>query len=173
MSEATGTEQHDEGRSPPDPRHVHPHHGPLPMAAIAVGGALGTLARYVLERAMVPAPTGFPWATFAANVVGSFILAVVVTLALERWPGDRVLRPLVAVGFCGGFTTFSTFAVEVDQRVRAGHTGVAAVYTAASLLAGVAAVLAGAALGRGRLIPPAGGPEPVDPDLLAGDEEDG
>ena len=99
------------------------------MAAIAVGGALGTLARYGVERAAGrPMPLGFPWATLAVNVVGSFVLGVVVTLVVERWPGDRWLRPLVAVGFCGGFTTFSTFAVEIDQRVRHGHTGTALAY---------------------------------------------
>ena len=64
---------------------------------------------------------GFPWATLWVNVIGSFVLGVVVTLVTERWPGDRWLRPLVAVGFCGGFTTFSTFAVEIDQRIRHGH----------------------------------------------------
>ena len=63
-----------------------------------------------------PSP-GRPW----VNVIGSFVLGVVVTLVAERWPGDKWLRPLVAVGFCGGFTTFSTFAVEIDQRIRHGH----------------------------------------------------
>ena len=70
---------------------------------------------------MVTAADGFPWATLTVNVVGSFLLGVVVTLVVERWPGDRFLRPLVAVGFCGGFTTFSTLAVEIDQRIQHGH----------------------------------------------------
>ncbi len=173
MSESTGTEQHGGGRTSPDPRHVHPHHGPGPMAAIGAGGALGTLARYGMERAVVAGAAGIPWATFGVNVVGSFVLGLVVTLVVERWPGDRFIRPLVAVGFCGGFTTFSTFAVEVDQRVRHGHAGIAAAYLVLSLAAGVAAALAGTTLARGRVLPAIGAPGPVDPDLLAGDEEDG
>ena len=92
---------------------LHPHHGPGPLAAIGVGGTLGTLARYAFERSVVADPSGIPWATLSVNVIGSFVLGVVVTLVTERWPRDRYLRPLVAVGFCGGFTTFSTFAVEI------------------------------------------------------------
>ena len=132
MPESTGTGR----QSPRHPRADHPHHGPGPMVAIGAGGALGTLARYGIERAVAADAFGFPWATLTANVVGSFVLGVVVTLVSERWPGDRWLRPLVAVGFCGGFTTFSTFAVEIDQRVRHGHAGTAVGYLAASLLAG-------------------------------------
>lgn len=149
---------------------LHPHHGPGPLAAIGVGGAAGTLARYAVERAVVADPAGVPWATLTVNVVGSFVLGAVVTLVTERWPRDRYLRPLVAVGFCGGFTTFSTFAVEIDQRLRHGHVDVALAYLAASLLAGVGAALAGITLARGRVLPAAGGPGPVDPDLLAGDD---
>ena len=149
----------------------HPHHGPGPLAAIAVGGALGTLARYGVERAAVPAPAGFPWATWTVNVVGSFVLGAVVTLVVERWPRDRYLRPLVAVGFCGGFTTFSTLAVEIDQRIQHGHGALAAVYLAVTLAAGLGAALAGISLARGRLLPAAGAPLP-DPDLLAGDEDE-
>ena len=134
------------------------------MAAIGVGGALGTLARYGMERAVVADAAGFPWATFGVNVVGSFVLGLVVTLVVERWPGDRVIRPLVAVGFCGGFTTFSTFAVEIDQRVRHGNTRDARRPTCVvSLLAGVGAALAGITLARGRVLPGAGAPGPGRP----------
>jgi len=149
---------------------THPHHGPGPLAAIAVGGSLGTLARYGVERAVVPSAHGIPWATLTVNVVGSFVLGGVLTLVVERWPGDRYLRPLVAVGFCGGFTTFSTLAVEIDQRLQHGRPAVAAVYLAATLLAGLGAALAGITLARGRLLPVAGGPGIPDPDLLAGDD---
>jgi len=174
VPESTGTDGQasaDRGTTGPSARAVlHPHHGPGPLAAIGLGGALGTMARYAVERGIVADPAGIPWATLTVNVVGSFLLGVVVTLVTERWPRDRYLRPLVAVGFCGGFTTFSTFAVEVDQRVRHGHAGVALAYLAASLLAGLGAALAGISVARGRVLPPAGGPGPVDPDLLAGDD---
>jgi CrcB protein len=140
------------------------------MAAIAGGGALGTLARYVIERAVVVSPTGLPWATLSVNVLGSFLLGVVVTLVVERWPTDRYLRPLVAVGFCGGFTTFSTLAVEIDRRIQHGHIGVAAAYLGLSLVAGLGAALAGITLAGGRLHPSLTGASIPDPDLLAGDE---
>ena len=165
MPESTGTSgraQHALG--------AHPHHGPGPLAAVAVGGALGTLARYGVERAAGPSDHGFPWATLSVNVVGSFVLGAVLTLVVERWPRDRYLRPLVAVGFCGGFTTFATMAVEIDQRIRHGLPILAAAYLAATLLAGLGAALAGITVVRGRLTPVADGPGIPDPDLLAGDD---
>jgi CrcB protein len=140
------------------------------MAALAAGGALGTLVRYGIERAAPAAPDGFPWATLVVNVTGAFLLGVVVTLVVERWPGDRFLRPLLAVGFCGGFTTFSTLAVEIDQRIQHGHSGVAAAYLGVTLVAGLGAALAGITLARGRLLAAAAGTGIPDPDLLAGDD---
>jgi len=168
-STGTGEQSGNSGQHDPIPTR-YPHHGPGPMAAIAGGGALGTLARYVIERAVVVSPTGLPWATLSVNVLGSFLLGVVVTLVVERWPTDRYLRPLVAVGFCGGFTTFSTLAVEIDRRIQHGHIGVAAAYLGLSLVAGFGAALAGITLAGGRLHPSLTGSSIPDPDLLAGDE---
>lgn len=125
----------------------------LRIAAIAAGGALGTLARYGTERTLVPDPTGFPWATFTVNVVGSLLLGLIMTLVVERWPPTRYVRPFAAIGFCGGFTTFSTLAVEVAQRAQHGRVGLAVGYLVASLVAGVAAAVLGMALARGRAIP--------------------
>jgi len=168
-STGTGEQSGNSGQHDPIPTR-YPHHGPGPMAAIAGGGALGTLARYVIERAVVVSPTGLPWATLSVNVLGSFLLGVVVTLVVERWPTDRYLRPLVAVGFCGGFTTFSTLAVEIDRRIQHGHIGVAAAYLGLSLVGGFGAALAGITLAGGRLHPSLTGASIPDPDLLAGDE---
>ena len=124
---------------------------PLRLAAIAVGGALGTLARYATDRALVVSSTGFPWATFAVNVTGSFVLG-------------RYVRPFAAIGFCGGFTTFSTLAVETAQRAQHGHVAVAAGYVVASLAAGAVAAMVGMAVALGRLLPvPRSRPLP-DPD---------
>jgi fluoride exporter len=150
---------------------LHQHHGPGSLVAIAVGGALGTLARYGVERAVATPSDGFPWGTLTVNVVGSFLLGVVVIFVVERWPRDRYLRPLLAVGFCGGFTTFSTLAVEVDQRIQHGHGLVAASYLLATLIVGLGAALAGMTVARGRLLPAVGAAS-VDPDLLAEDERD-
>ena len=139
---------------------------PLRLAAIAVGGSLGTLARYATDRTLVSAPLGFPWSTFAVNVAGSFVLGLIVTLVVERWPPTRFVRPFAAIGFCGGFTTFSTLAVEATQRVQHGRAGLAVAYLVASLIAGVLAATVGMTLARGRLLPvPRDRPVP-DPDDL-------
>ncbi len=151
---------------------VGPTHGPrspepaLRLVAIAAGGALGTLARYGTGRAVVPSPAGFPWATFAVNVGGSLLLGLIVTLVVERWPPTRYVRPFAAIGFCGGFTTFSTLAVETVQRAQHGRVALAAGYVAASVVAGMAAAVLGMALARGQILPvPRDRPIP-DPDDL-------
>lgn len=113
------------------------------FAAVAAGGALGTAARYGAAQLIQVAPDGFPWATFWTNVSGSCVLGIVLTLVLERFPPTRYLRPFVATGFLGAYTTFSTFAVETDLLVKDGHTAVAVGYVAASLVAGFAAVSIG------------------------------
>ena len=123
-----------------------------------------------MERALPATAVGFPWATLTVNVVGSFVLALVLTLVVERWPGDRWLRPLVGVGFCGGFTTFSTLVVELDQRLRHGHGATAGVYLAATLVLGLGAALIGTTLARGRLLPVGRDAAIPDPDLLADDD---
>lgn len=136
------------------------------VAAIATGGSLGTLARYGVGRALVPAPLGFPWSTFAVNVAGSFLLGFILILVVERWPPTRFVRPFAVIGFCGGFTTFSTMAVEIAQRGQHGKVGIAAFYLMASLAAGLAAVALGMTVARGGLGRPPGDRSIPDPDDL-------
>lgn len=151
------------------PAPSHPA-GPAPLLAIVVGGSLGTLARWgVAHLFPVASSSGFPWATFAVNVVGSFLLGAVVTVAVERRSEDHLLRPFAAVGFCGGFTTFSTFVVEIDRRIRAGHDGLALTYLWASLVVGLLAAAAGMALMHWGAPAAPRSPEIADPDSL-GDE---
>jgi CrcB protein len=135
----------------------------LRLVAIAAGGAGGTLARYGVERALTVPANHFPWATFLVNVAGSFLLGAIVTLAVERWPPTRFVRPFAAIGFCGGFTTFSTMVVEAVQRGQHGHLALAGGYLGASLVAGVAAAAFGMVVARVQLVQPEGGPIP-DPD---------
>jgi fluoride exporter len=118
------------------------------MAAVALGGALGAPARYGISLAVHVTPGTFPWGTFWTNVSGSFVLGLVLTFLLERFPPSRFLRPFVATGFLGAFTTYSTFAVETDLLVRNGHVGVAAAYALGSLAAGFTAVWVGIVLAR-------------------------
>lgn len=117
------------------------------LAAIAAGGALGTSARVEIAR-IVPAGPGIPWQTFLVNIVGSLVLGFVATLLVERAAPTRYVGPLVATGFCGSFTTFSTFAVELDLRLRSGDVAPAFGYAAAALVMGVAAVAGGIVLAR-------------------------
>jgi fluoride exporter len=120
------------------------------VVAIACGGALGTLARYGADESIGGGTSGFPWSTLVVNVVGSFLLGVILTLVVERWPPTRFARPFAAIGFCGGFTTFSTFAVEILQLGQHDRNGLAAVYLLLSLVLGLAAAATGIAVVRGR-----------------------
>jgi CrcB protein len=118
--------------------------------AISAGGILGTLARYGVSRAVHVAPGSFPWSTFMVNVTGSFVLGALLTVAIQRWPPSQHLRPVAASGFLGSYTTFSTWMVEADVLVKDGHAGIAVVYLAASLVAGIRAGGAGIAVARPR-----------------------
>ena len=113
------------------------------LAAIALGGALGAPSRYGVAQVIHVAPNTFPWATFWTNVSGSLALGLVLALILERFPPTRYLRPFVATGFLGAYTTYSTFAVETDLLIKNGHAAVGLGYAAASLVAGFLAVWAG------------------------------
>ena len=122
------------------------------LAAVFVGGAVGTLARAALEAFAAPDPGRWPWPTFAVNIVGAFLLAYFVTRLLERLPVSSYRRPLLGTGFCGGLTTFSTMQVETINMLEHRHYGMAAGYTAASIVAGLLAVhLATALVRRARI----------------------
>jgi CrcB protein len=116
---------------------------PLVFAAIALGGALGAPARYGVAQLVHSPVTGFPWATFWTNVSGSLALGVLLVCVIEKYPPTRYVRPFAATGFLGAYTTFSTFAVDGDLLVRAGHAPVAVVYWVVSVVAGVAAAFTG------------------------------
>lgn len=110
------------------------------IAAIFVGGALGTLARAALAEAFPHAATAWPWPTFAVNVVAAFLLGYFVTRLQERLPLSSYRRPLLGTGVCGGLSTFSTMEVEILKMLSAHAYGLAAGYAAASIAAGYAAL---------------------------------
>ncbi len=113
--------------------------------AVAAGGALGSAARYGLAQAWPTPAHGFPWATFATNVVGC--LAIGLLLGVHRSPA---VRAFVGTGLLGGFTTFSTYAVESDALRRAGQPLLAAGYATGTVLTALFAAWLGAALIRWR-----------------------
>jgi fluoride exporter len=117
-------------------------------AAIFAGGAVGALARAGLAESMPSHGGAWPWATFAVNVAGCFLLAASVVRLQERLPPSTYRRPFIGTGLCGALTTFSTVQVEVIRMARAGEPGLAVGYLAASVAAGFAAVLAATALVR-------------------------
>ncbi|MEZ5102398.1 MAG: CrcB family protein [Thermoleophilia bacterium] len=117
------------------------------VAAVAVGGAAGAVARVALAET-VPFDGSWPWATFAANLAGSLVLGVLAGLLPPARRASHVGWPLLATGLCGGLTTFSTFQLELVELGRDERVGLAAGYAAASLAAGVALALAGVGLAR-------------------------
>ncbi len=107
------------------------------IAAIAVGGFIGSLGRYELGLAWVAPPGRVPWATFTVNTSGAFLLGLILTILVDRIRPPRWARPLLCVGVLGGWTTMSTFAVEADLLVRGGYVGTAIVYVAVTVVAGL------------------------------------
>jgi CrcB protein len=126
------------------------------VVAVAIGGALGTVGRYELALAEPVTSGHFPWATFIANMVGSLALGVVVVVFAETRTSPRVPRAFLAVGLCGGLTTFSTWMVESVLLTRDGDDGTAALYLVVSLTLGLLAVALGVGAARrivGRPVP--------------------
>lgn len=118
------------------------------LAVIALGGMIGASARYGIAR-WLPVESGrFPWATFSANVTGSFLLGLVLVLILERFPPTRLLRPFLATGILGAFTTMSTYEVETALLIKDGHATTGVIYSMGSLFAGLALAYLGIVAGH-------------------------
>ncbi|GAA4850157.1 hypothetical protein GCM10023201_48160 [Actinomycetospora corticicola] len=118
------------------------------VAAVALGGALGALARWGLGLAF-PAPHGaFPTTTLLINVVGCLLMGVLVVHVAEVRTAHPIVRPFLGVGVLGGFTTFSTFAVDAQTLLATGHLGTALGYLAATVLGSVGGAWLGLVLAR-------------------------
>ncbi|MFF5054946.1 fluoride efflux transporter FluC [Micromonospora sp. NPDC000663] len=113
------------------------------LGTIAAGGVLGALARAGLQHLAPHAPTGFPWATFGVNLSGCLLIGVLMATLAHVGGGHPLARPFLGVGVLGGFTTFSTYAVDVQQALVAGAPGTAVAYLAATLLGALVAVGSG------------------------------
>ena len=121
---------------------------PIVLAA-GVGGAFGAVSRYSLDRFVEHrVDSAFPWATFVINVSGCFAVGFLIAAVVDRQRAPQWLRVGLTVGFCGGYTTFSTFAQESLDLIEARDVAIAFASIGATVLLGVQAVLAGMKLGR-------------------------
>ncbi|MCA1662432.1 MAG: fluoride efflux transporter CrcB [Novosphingobium sp.] len=124
---------------------------PSPLAAaglVALGGAVGSVARYQMGRGMTAllgpaAVSAFPWATLAVNVVGSLAMGLLAGWLARHGSGGEGARLLLGVGLLGGFTTFSAFSLELMLLIERGQAGSAFAYAAISVLAGLTALYLG------------------------------
>ncbi len=128
---------------------------PVPMlraaALVAVGGVPGVAARALLEGAFPAAAGAWPWTTFAINLVGSFVLGALLESLLRAGPDAgrrRDVRLGVGTGVIGGFTTYSTFVLEVEALLTGGHAVAGVAYALVSVVLGVAAAIGGMAGAR-------------------------
>jgi CrcB protein len=116
---------------------------------IALGSAAGGVARYLLGGAVQRlAGTSFPAGTLTVNVTGSLLLGVFARLVLTAPGLTPEMRALLTIGFCGGYTTFSTFSFDVLNLLERGQVARAALYVSASVLLSVGAMMAGFAIAR-------------------------
>lgn len=116
---------------------------------VGVGGMLGSVARYVTSFGVDSKLNAvFPYGTFVVNVVGSLILGFVIGWANVKGESSQSMKLLLATGFCGGFTTFSTFALENVNLMGQRLNGVSIAYTLASLVLGMLAVILGLWISR-------------------------
>ncbi|MET7289386.1 fluoride efflux transporter CrcB [Streptomyces sp. NPDC005573] len=141
-----------DGSSPHTGRRPDPRRAPYDvLAVIAVGGALGALARFEAGR-LWPTPAGaFPWTTLTVNAVGCLVIGFFLVAVTEIFTPHRLLRPFFGTGVLGGFTTFSTYCLDIERLVDAGRALTALAYLASTIVAAAAAVTAGA-FGARRLL---------------------
>ncbi|MEU7009864.1 CrcB family protein [Streptomyces sp. NPDC046332] len=127
--------------------------GQLPtVAAVAAGGALGAAARYGASLAWVTPAGAFPWTVLAVNVSGCAAIGVLMVLVTEAVTAPhRLLRPFLGTGVLGGFTTFSTYALDTQRLLNSGETARGVAYMGATVVAAMAAVWAATTATRGAL----------------------
>jgi len=114
-----------------------------PLLLVFLGGGLGSTLRYGLSKYLNSTVTGIPYGTFAANILGSLLIGIILGIAAKNDSISQNTMLLLATGFCGGFTTFSTFAYENHVFLKSGDFGMFALYTIASFVIGFGAVFFG------------------------------
>lgn len=119
------------------------------VLAIALGGALGSVARYWMSNGVYAwLGRGFPYGTLAVNVLGCLLMGFLFVMFLERWSIDGAWRAGVLIGVLGGFTTFSSFSIETFNLIAGGEIVKAGLNMAASLVLCITATWVGVILGR-------------------------
>lgn len=119
------------------------------LIAIGIGGALGTVSRYGINLTAVHLMGhGFPWGTLAVNVTGSLLMGMLIAIFAHFWQPSEAVRLFFITGFLGGFTTFSTFSLDVVALYERGEIFSAGIYAIASVFFSVGALFAGLALVR-------------------------
>lgn len=110
---------------------------------VFLGGGIGSVLRFVIGKYLNSAESGIPYGTFAANIIGSLLIGIILGLAVKQNTLTENQILFLATGFCGGFTTFSTFAYENHLFLKSGDFTSFAIYTIASFVIGFLAVFAG------------------------------
>ena len=121
---------------------------PAVLAAVSLGGVLGAEARYGMSVALPHEPTQIPVSTWLVNTSGCLLIGILMTVVMELSAPHRLVRPFLGVGFLGGYTTFSTYAVDAVTAVDSGRVGPALLYVVATPALAVAAATAGIAVAR-------------------------
>jgi CrcB protein len=119
------------------------------ILAVAAGGAIGAVGRFLLGRSMMKLlGPSFPYGTLTVNILGSFLIGLLVAALAAKFADVPQWQAFLVVGILGGFTTFSTFTLEIGLMLQRNEFTTAAIYTAASLGIGVIALFAGLWLGK-------------------------
>jgi CrcB protein len=113
------------------------------LIAIALGGAIGSLARYFVASAVQSPAMQFPWGIFVVNVSGGFLMGIIVELSALKLSISPELRAFLTVGVLGGYTTFSTFSLDSALLIERGAYASAAAYVLGSAVLSIAALFAG------------------------------
>ena len=115
----------------------------LNCLVVALGGGIGACLRYLIGLIPLKEPFVFPVKTLVINLLGCFVIGLVASLAVKNSSLSSKLVLFIKTGFCGGFTTFSTFALETETLIKTGQSGLAILYVALSVVAGVGLAFAG------------------------------
>ena len=107
------------------------------IIAVFIGGGIGSILRFLLNKIEIVSENDYPYSTFISNVVGCFILGLVLGYFIKNGSNNSTLFVFLTVGLCGGFTTFSTFSNENLQLIQNGHILSFLIYTLLSLILGI------------------------------------